>query len=62
MDTINVSPIGSVLTIVFTNNSFKERKPIVWVCKDELQYDLAMCELNSLDHITILNFGNSLVK
>ena len=64
MDTINVSPIGSVLTIVFTNNSFKpnERKPIVWVCKDELQYDLAMCELNSLDHITILNSGNSLVK
>ena len=64
MDTIDVSPMGSVLTIVFTNNSFKpnERKPLVWVCRDKLQYDLAINELKTMNHITILNSGNSLVK
>jgi hypothetical protein len=57
-NTITISAFNTVWTITLLNKSM-EIGPTVWVCQSRAAYDKALADLATMQHIEVLDCGES---
>lgn len=62
MPEIQVSPLGSVLTIAFYNKTHTPPTLYVWVCQNREAFDKGLQELAESPWCEIVHKGDSVVK